>query len=236
MNFIQSLKKLIYPEGISCIGCNNEIADSSEYGLCHECSVKKNTHFCLICGRGITGEGDFCNDCSEDKNFFDIARSPTIYCDLSKKLIHSFKIGNNKYLSKYLSRFMYDSYMAEDWDIDILTYVPISHANLKERGFNQSQLLAKDLATLVDLPVKELLLKVAESDDLAKHSKKERKEILKGSFSAKEKLHGEKVLLIDDVLTTGSTVNECARVLKHAGASKVYVLTFATALCLPILN
>ncbi len=235
MKISDSILNLLFPEGIVCIGCNAEMSVPSEYGLCGECSVYKNTRFCRICGRGLVGEGEYCNDCQKDKRYFDAARAPLIYEGLSRTLIHRFKIGNLKYLAKYLARFMYDAYSKEDWQPDLMTFVPIGARNLKSRGFNQSQLLALELSKLNGIKVKDLLKKVTDKEDFSKQGRKEREAGIKDSVEASEKLHKEDILLIDDVLTTGVTAEECAKVLKKAGANKVFVLTFATSECKPVL-
>lgn len=234
MKFSESIIKLFFPEDITCIACNGEMATSSEYGLCGECSVNKNTRFCVRCGRGITGEGDYCYDCQNRKRFFDCARSPLIYENVSQLLIHRFKIGGKRYLSKYMARFMLDTFSKEDWKVDFITYVPISDKNKKIRGFNQSELLAVELSALINLPVKGILEKSGGKEDSTELGKKSRIEAIKDTIKVVEKPKGESILLIDDVFTTGSTADECARVLKKAGAKKVYVLTFATSVCKPI--
>lgn len=235
MKFTESVIKLLFPEGVTCIGCNSELEAPSVYGLCSECSINKNTRFCKICGRGVVAEGDYCNDCVYTKHYFDCARSSTIYENLSRTLIHRFKIGGARYLSEYLARFMYDTLIKEKWIIDFITFVPISDKNKKIRGFNQSELLAKHISTLTGYAIKDVLKKISNGEESTEHGRKERFELIKDTIKAKEKFHGEKVLLIDDVFTTGATADECARVLKKSGVEKVYVLTFATSVSKPIL-
>lgn len=235
MNFIESIKKLFFPEGIVCIGCGSEMEIPSEYGICNECSVTKNTRFCKICGRGLVGEGDYCDDCKYDKRYFDEARAPVLYENLSKSLVQKYKIGNKKYLSKYLARFMYDSFSETDWEVDFMTFVPISKANFKARGFNQAELLARDLSEMTKIKVKDIIRKITDKGDSAKMGRKERAANITNTLEVVDKLHGERILLIDDILTTGYTAEECSKVLKKAGASKVYVLTFATSVCKPVM-
>jgi ComF family protein len=114
--------------------------------------------------------------------------------------------------------------------IDALIPVPLSIRGLRERGFNQSLLLAKTLSDRNKVPlIMDGLLKKTETPAQIGLSKNERRLNLKGSFKAERKFPGMRLLLVDDVMTTGSTANECSKVLLRAGAEEVRVLALARA-------
>ncbi len=116
------------------------------------------------------------------------------------------------------------------WHDAVLIPVPLDIKKLKLRGYNQSEELAKELSSVSRAPLlTNVLLKTASTKSQMELSKSEREENLRGVFLVKnaEKITNKKILLVDDVYTTGSTMNECARILKEAGAKSVYGLALA---------
>lgn len=119
----------------------------------------------------------------------------------------------------------------EFWPIDILVPVPISEGSLKQRGFNQTEVLAKEISKHIKTKVdSKSLIRVKETPSQRELSREEREKNLLCAFQLKDnsKVKGKNVLLIDDVYTTGSTSKECTRVLLEGGAQRVSVLTWAT--------
>ena len=112
---------------------------------------------------------------------------------------------------------------------DVLVPVPMTEERRKSRGYNQAELIAENLSGLINVPVSDKAVKIKETERQATLNAKERAENLKGSFKAyKKDFRNKSVAIVDDVLTTGATADELARVLKRAGAGKVYVLTVAS--------
>jgi competence protein ComFC len=113
-----------------------------------------------------------------------------------------------------------------------MTFVPLHKKRKRKRGYNQSELLAGGLSGLIGIESKPLLEKTKNhKKNLARLDKEQRREEIRDTFSfagEKESVSGKTVLLIDDVLTTGATANECAKVLVNAGAREVIVLTFSS--------
>ena len=99
---------------------------------------------------------------------------------------------------------------------------------IKARGYNQSKLLAKSVSEYSSGELKELLFKVKSISKQSRLNAAARASNIKGAFSCGEDLNGKNILLVDDIYTTGSTLNECSRVLKHCGANEIYCLTFAS--------
>lgn len=141
--------------------------------------------------------------------------------------IHAFKFGGLKRLGNPLASLMLE--LVPD-DIDLMVAVPLSRRALKARGFNQSLVLAGHLSAKSRIPLA--------LDDLLKHldtkpqvglSAAQRRENVKGAFKARRRFDGLKILLIDDVMTTGASARECSLELRRAGASDIKVLTLARA-------
>jgi len=200
--------------------------------------------FCFNCQK----EGDYlCQDCQallEISGFHRYSSSPNLNdlywaCDyknpLIKKLIQYFKYEPFvKELSKTLSSLITAHLQLMDErpdfsDFDIIP-VPLHKKRLKWRGFNQAEELAKELANFFKNPLMPTnLIRIKETLCQTELSNEERKENIKNVFLCQnpEKIKGQKILLVDDVYTTGSTMTECARVLREAGAKKIIGLVVA---------
>lgn len=226
--------RILFPDDIKCIVCGKEI-HPNRYGLCDDCKLEINDNFCLRCGRHKIGIGDYCAECSGISMHFDEARSAVNYDGNAKALVQRLKYGNARYLANTLSQYLLDVLLLTDWQADCITYVPIHKSRQKLRGFNQAELLARSLSERVDLPCECLLEKSHKTPNQARLNRADRLENLRDSFRAKV-IPPEHVILIDDVMTTGSTADECSRELKRAGAKVVYVLTFASVPERPVLD
>ena len=202
--------------------------------------------FCLGCKK----EGSFlCEDCFsvleistshqkfKRKNFEDLYFPLNYENFLVKKLIQNFKYPPLiKELKKDLAFLIFSHFLLLDkkpnFSDFVLVPIPLSKRKLKWRGFNQAEEIAKELAKLLKIPlISDCLIKTKETKDQVELSEKERKENVKNAFSVKnkEKILGKNVLLVDDVFTTGSTMEEAAKVLKKAGAKKIVGIVVAKA-------
>ena len=199
---------------------------------------------CISCGV-ITNDDKkpLCPDCDSQINYlnseffnaaiksscFDRAVSVASFDTVWKDVIHGFKYNRRTYLAGPLSQMLSKKV---GYEYDLIVPVPLHVSRLKERGYNQSALLAKRLAKECGVKcVFNLLLRVAVNRPQVEFDAKERFANVKGVFAVGggADFRGKDILLIDDVMTTGATANECARVLKKAGANKVDVLTLARA-------
>ena len=214
-----------------CLNCGKDVFDGT--GFCSDCAkdvVYNNGKTCKRCGVGIDGAEDYCDNCSLDKMYFDCAYSVFSYEGAVQKAILSMKFhhlaSNAKVLAKYLV------FMAKKVNLkyDIVTFIPMSKKAFRKRRYNQAQLLAKHFCNLLDKDnlLTETIVKIKETKAQEQLNKTERKINLLGAYKINADVKGKRVLVIDDVKTTGATLNECAKVLKNAGATAVYGLTVAS--------
>jgi len=222
----------IFPWNLCCIACNSEQVDP-ESGLCAPCLQALSfpqQFICERCGREIEIKG-LCADCMQNLPIFDRAMAPLLYDGVIRHLLHLLKYDNKQYLAIPLARLMAEALPAEiSTQCTLITCVPLHKSRRRKRGYNQSALLAKELAKKWNLPLHENVLQRMRKTEFQAHmTRDERLKNMKNVFAASEKLPaGSVILLVDDIFTTGATVNDCARALKKAGAEKVFVLTVAT--------
>lgn len=238
-DIIKVILDYIYPKNINCIICDNPIKATNTYSLCKDCF--NELHFILYgcgkCGKPIINhnlERESLSDCSYcyNKNFyFDRAISCIEYNVVSKNLILDFKYKNKTYLCKYIAQIMKEKLEIENLDIDYILFVPLHKKRLKKRGFNQSEKIANELSNLTKIPVVDCISRVKNTKKLYSLSKNQRQKELKNGFGVKNNINlikNKKVILIDDIFTTGSTANEISKVLKLCCVSNIYILTLLT--------
>lgn len=221
----------LYPLDFSCNNCGMELAKPTRSGLCDSCNDKleyNNGGICITCGRKTESETNYCLSCQNNKRYFEFCRSPLVYTGTARKLIKNYKFAGKRYLAPYFVNLMVDTYLDNPYTCDAVCSVPISKLRMVERGFNQSEIIAKQLAKRLKLEYVDALVKVRETSDQVGLSATERTKNLAGAFKVDKDVKGKNILLIDDVLTTGSTASECSRVLLKAGAKSVKVLVIAS--------
>lgn len=163
----------------------------------------------------------------KNRPFFTRASSFGCYEGVLAEAINLFKFRGIKRLSDPLGRLLLACDLS---DIDAIIPVPLSIKSLRKRGFNQSSLLAKVVSDNTKIPLfMNVLTKKRETLPQIGLSAKKRRSNIKGAFRAEKDIHGLKVLLLDDVMTTTATANECSKELLKAGAKDVTVLTLARA-------
>lgn len=173
-----------------------------------------------------------CAGCASNKPEYFKAISVLKYDDSSSSLISKFKYSDQTHLAKYFAKLMTNSAAEILPDIDFIAPVPLHKLRIIKRKYNQSALLAKNISALSDKKlILDLLIRTKNNKPQAVLSQAQRMKNVQGIFKVKEKhlskIKGKNILLIDDVITTGSTINACAKVLKKAGANRVYVLSLA---------
>lgn len=231
--FFENFNELIFPSSFKCIFCGKELDKKVSTCTCEDCLKKLpflTGHRCKKCGDKIEGMADYCMVCKDTKRNFDVAYSPFIYKDQISACIIKFKFENAKYLFKPLSTYLAKCYYENDITVDIVTGVPMIEEKEKQRGYNQANELAKNLAKFVNLPFeRSTLKKIKNTNRQVDLEFEERSKNVRDAFwvADRKTFKGKDVLLVDDVLTTGATCDECAKALKKGGAKKVIVLTLA---------
>jgi ComF family protein len=176
-----------------------------------------------------------CGTCLTRRRYFTMARAFGLYQGSLQEAIHRWKYEGKTYLNPFFGKWMAEGFYRY-WDADLfglLIPVPLHKQRLRERGFNQALLLAKELSHRTGIPyLKRVLQKRRPTIPQANLSGKEREKGVRGVFLVigREKVEGKSILLVDDVYTTGATVNECSKVLMAAGAERVDVFTLAHAI------
>lgn len=219
-----------------CISCGATIQEA--HNVCAACWGDLEfimTPMCCCCGFPLEDsakEGSLCGYCIQETPSYDAGRSVFIYSQKSKKMITDFKYGDKQHglprFAKWLE--LYGKPLIET--ADVVVPIPLHRRKLLQRKFNQAALLAAKLAKHTHILYgPEMLLRVKYNPPQASLSFKQRQKNIKGAFRVnprfKKSLKGQSVLLIDDVMTTGATVKECATQLKKAGAKTVSFLTLA---------
>ncbi|MDD5166483.1 MAG: ComF family protein [Candidatus Omnitrophica bacterium] len=236
---IGGLKDILYPK--SCLVCKKNIKSlpSVDEIVCTPCwgKIKINPPpFCHCCGRHLkitSSVKNMCPSCLKKKFNFNRAFSPCVYDGAIKELIHEFKYKNKDYLGRVLSKPMIDfikEYNVPMEYLDLIVPVPLHETKLREREFNQAQVLSSHIAKEFNKEVSSNILKrIRNTKTQTELQTEERLLNVRGSFSLAQDrdIKGKNILLVDDVLTTGATCSEAAGVLKDAGAAIVFVLTLA---------
>lgn len=233
---LRALASLFYPA--LCVVCSNEV-DRHEY-LCEDCrgrAPRITAPFCAKCSEPFSGaitQAFSCANCERRILHFDCAVAACRSRGLVRKLLHEFKYGRQRHLryplAAWLGETMSDPRL-QGLRFDLVVPVPLHPARERERGFNQATLLAELLSGRIEVPLRAVLERIRYTSTQTAHDRAERMENLHDAFRLRKKadVRQLRVLLIDDILTTGSTLSECARVLKEAGATSVHAATAARA-------
>jgi len=233
-----SLLTLAYPQ--ACQICENSVENLSDGIACRKCWIKTNVFsgkevLCAKCGAFLQSKPansqTFCHRC--DEHFYDSASAVGIYEHaLAASVLH---LKREPFIAKRLRELFISRFRNSNFhDITLIVPVPLSKRRLLERGFNQAVVLSKIIAeqTRLKLDEQSLVRKIDTPMHRVGMDAKARASSVKNAFEIKRPkcIAGEKVLLIDDVFTSGATVSNCANTLKENGASAVYVFTLARTL------
>lgn len=225
--YISSLRDLCFP--LTCVCCDDFVETP---GLCADCWTKIrwiSNPKCSICGMPFElNVCSVCAKCSASKPKFDKAVSVCVYDEFSKGMILKFKNGDATYLAYQFAAWMYRVAQVEIDSSDIIVPVPIYFWKRMRRKYNQAEELAREISKLSCVEYDpDVLVKTRSTLPQEGLSRAQRLKNLLRAFAVTQDVRGKKILIVDDVLTTGSTINECAKVLKKAGASEVRAVTIA---------
>lgn len=221
--FLEGINWLFPPECVVC-GADN-------YSICKSCLDKINfiqDPVCQICGAPLR-VGTLCKECRRQSPSFDILRSVAFYEGTIRKAIHQLKYQRNFTLGQPLANLLYHKVSALNWSADLVIPVPLSRKRKAQRGFNQAAVLAFWLSLLLECKfAPQGLFRSQETSSQVGLSAYERRQNVENAFIANfEQVKGKQILLVDDVATTGATLNACAKALKIANADKVLAITLA---------
>lgn len=235
---MKRILELFFPEKHICFMCEDYGKDISG-NLCSICKeklvfIKMNS--CSICGRKIEHDEEAesiirCKECIRRPHYYTKSVSPLSYEREIKQAIYNFKYNDRQHMHSLFGRLMIESILENDLEhLDIVVPVPLYKDREKKRGFNQAELLAKYISVhlKLELDTKNLTREV-QTKAQNKLDRGQRKRNISGVFGLKDKqaFVRKKILLIDDIYTTGSTVDECSKLLLEHGASQVFVSTLA---------
>ena len=214
----------LYPP--HCGGC-----DLPGERYCRSClanTVLPGENICRYCGTPLQPEHN-CPTCENTPSVCEQIRSWGIFTGPLRNAIHALKYRRDLGLSEYFSQHLVEALIRLKWSFDVVTAVPLSNSRMRSRGYNQSAMLAKPVALAFDKPfLPGAVHRQRETRSQVGLSISERFENVNGAFNAQGRLvRGKIILLIDDVTTTGATIQACAQALKSAGASSVFGLTLA---------
>ncbi len=224
--FWNSIDWLFPPE---CIGCGKE-----GVLICSECwhsMVRANLNSCIYCGVQLSKRG-VCTRCEHLQHAIYELRYVAAYQGVMRTAIHRLKYERDLGIALELADMLAQIMQATSWQIDLIMPVPLSEKRKAQRGYNQAALLAYPLSLQLHIPENTKgLVRVHETRSQVNLNFKERQENVQGAFCADPAMVKDKtILLVDDVFTTGATINAAAAALREAGSKRVYALTVAKAL------
>ena len=206
---------LLYPP--KCVFCDALLGEGEEY-------------FCRSCGEKVPlAEGD---KLCRTGTYFDRCVAPLYYTDMVRDSFLDYKFHEKTWHGAVYAAFL-EPYVRRAFPaLDVITWVPLGRRSQRDRGYDQSELLAKELARRMDLPCEKLLEKVRDTQQQSRLQQPEaRRANVLGAYGVKANaaVQGRKILVVDDVITTGSTIDECCRVLALAGALEIHCAALAQA-------
>lgn len=234
---------LLYPRGLYCICCDKITDSSRTYRLCGECMDSMrwiDGRTCVKCGRPLADINPYeqCFICRQHVHYFDSGYTCAAYSRCERSVIFSLKYDGNADIADTIGEIMYDRMTAEFSPdelycmYDLILPVPVHRHKLSTRGFNQAGLIADSFASRTGIKTDPyILIRERETRMMRSLSPQERRDNIRGALSIRPRrkadIAGKSILIIDDIYTTGATIDETARILKEAGAAKVDFLTFA---------
>ncbi len=220
---------LLYPA--RCPVCDDIVTPKGEL-ICERCRHKLpyiKEPICKCCGKEIRRrEQEYCSDCQRIPHHYTEGRALLAYNEVMQRSVSAFKYKNRQEYARLYGRELARVFgrQISRWGAEVLIPVPIHKSRYRKRGYNQAGLLADSLAEYIELPVdSRLLIRTKKTTAQKSLNTKERVKNLQDAFQVKKSVvQYKKIILVDDIYTTGSTADACAGVLKDGGAEQVYLL------------
>jgi competence protein ComFC len=218
--YLAALADMFYPE--RCVGCERRSSDVL-CRTCFEALPRVDRPVCERCGLPTAFATFVCEECKYVDFGFESARAALKYEGVGKEIVHALKYrGYKRVVEKLAAPLMLQ--VLDDGRFDAVVPVPLHRSRLRKRGFNQAELLARGVACKINATVSDTLEVVHSTRDQAELSAAQRRANVAGAYKARGSLRG-RILLVDDVFTTGATMSACAGTLVQAGAREVHALS-----------
>lgn len=230
-SLIKKFLNIIYPR---CCPVCHQILRNQKHLICPECAGNLKPYSgprCMKCGKPVEEEREYCSECTGRERAFTKGRGIYLYDDRMRASLVKYKYyGRREYGDFYAAAICtYARTEIERWKPDLLIPVPLHPSKKRVRGFNQAEYLAERIGAYYGIPVSSrILVKTRKTKSQKKLDARERRRNLQGAFTVKERVDGLHILIIDDVYTTGSTMDAAAFCLRMAGAASVCFLTVCT--------
>lgn len=231
----ENLLSLLFPD--VCPFCGRVLPWQERGQICGRCQFRLSYIYeprCKKCGQPVEKEDqEYCLDCERHVHYYDRGFAVWEHQPKVAQAIYQFKYHNRRIYSRFFAREMVQSYESNinQWKIDLIIPIPISRKRRRKRGYNQATLLAKEISHLTHIPYdNKSMIRIKDTVAQKQLDVRARRRNLRNVFAwhGKEaQIKGKNILLIDDIYTTGSTIDEAARILKKAGAKNVYFLTIS---------
>ncbi len=232
--FKDKILDLIFPKNIKCLFCRNELNEKSNNSTCEDClqTLPFIVNPCSKCGSEmITNLALICPVCHTRNYHFIQAKSVFVFRGLPLKVVHNLKYGDKKFLAENMAKYLSEIYGKWNVFADMVTCVPMFPTKEKERGYNQSRLLAEEFSHLSKVKFVQFCDKVIDTPSQTELDTRKRILNVANSFKFRTELKplikDKTILIIDDVITTGATTSEVSKILVENGAKECYVLSFA---------
>lgn len=217
----------------TCPMCDKILAKDKK--ICTECERKLVYIFepkCKKCGKELEDERkEYCGDCSVKKHYFKTGIAAFKYNGMISKSIYKFKYHNRRSYAAFYGDAISNVYENDilRWNADVIIPVPIHYKRRVKRGYNQAELVARELGDKLNISVDEkYLFRVANTKPMKELDKTDRKKNVEKAFKIyRNVVEYKKIILVDDIYTTGSTLDACAKVLLEAGAREVFFISLS---------
>ena len=229
MNIWKKYLELLYPQ--TCYFCGK----NDTKNICDECAKKieyLKEPRCKKCGKPIRyAEKEWCYDCENRIFYYEQGRSLWLHKGPVRWSVYQFKYHNRRIYGEFYAKEMYRLYgeLVKSWGIDVIIPIPLHKKRKRKRGYNQAEIIAKHFGKLTGIPVESrTVVRIRNTAPQKELTHDERKKNLRESFRVTRGWKGYKnVLLVDDIYTTGNTIDSVAKTLKEKGVHKVWFLTIS---------
>ena len=234
---------LVYPDSLYCICCGKIIDESRPYRLCNECMDGVNWatgRLCAKCGKPMSefDTGQICYGCREQNHLYRQGYTCARYGNCERAIVFSMKYGGRTDIAKTLGEIMADRLnltyygtspgLSPAEEYDAITAVPMYEPKRLKRGFNQAELIARELSSITGIPYEPAVMRMRDTPAMKGLSRDERDRNVSGAFQAEGDVCGKTYLVVDDLYTTGATADAVTKALLDAGAEAVDYISFAS--------